>query len=111
MAETESNFTTSNQIPDAKRAAGRYLVPFKYELNGGTGYVTWHCRIEEVDELGNVMHGPAQLHGVDTPHLNRYHDGEHLNFLLDNVKPKMMAHYDAFKHDHSDAIDLEGKSL
>ena len=95
---------------EAKREPGRYLVPFRYELNGSTGYVTWHCRIEEVDEDGNVMHGPVQLHGTDTTHLNRYHDGQHINFLL-NVKKKMLEHFDDHKHDHSDAVELEGKSL
>lgn len=114
MEEKESSSTTikyPGSDVSAKREPGRYLVPIKYELNGSTGYVTWHCRVEEVDTNGNVMHGPVQLYGVDTPHLNRHHDGKHINFLLNHVKPRMMKHFEDHTHDHSDALGLEGQSL
>lgn len=109
MAETESNSTTSNR--PSKREPGRYLVPFRWELNRDNGHITWWCRIEEVDENGNVMQGPIQAHGTDTPALNRFHKGDHRNFLLNEVKPKMMKHYEDWIQDHADAEQLKGVSL
>lgn len=115
MAETESSSTTSNQATckdvQKKRKPGRYLNPFSYEVDGHNGIVTWYCRIEEVDENGNVMQGPVQQHGIDTPALNRHHKGKHINFLLNQVKPAMLKHYEDHRHDHTDASQLKGQSL
>lgn len=107
MAETESSFTTSKSTNEP----GLYLVPFRMEVNGSTGFTTWHCRIEEVDEQGNIMQGPVILHGIDTTSLNRRHKGSHEVFLMEKVKPEMLRHYQDFKQDHSEGKKLEGKRL
>ena len=71
----------------------------------------WYCRIEEVDEQGNVIQGPTQLYGTHTDILNSDHGGEHENFLVNDVKPKMLKHYEDWSTDHTKGKALEGKSL
>lgn len=97
-------------MPDPRKP-GRYLVPFKFEVDRTNGCFTWHCRIEEVDQNGNVMHGPVGLYGGDTPFLKRLHGGKHINLLMNHVKPAMLAGYEDFIHNHDEGKELEGKSL
>jgi len=93
------------------RKPGRYLVPISFDKSPTTGYFTWHCRVEEVDENGSVQHGPVELHGTDIQALKQNYGGDHERFLLESVKPQMMQSYDEWSHDHSKAPTLVNKSL
>jgi len=59
------------------RKPGRYLVPISFDKSPTTGYFTWHCRVEEVDENGSVQHGPVELHGTDIQALKQNYGGDH----------------------------------
>jgi hypothetical protein len=97
-------------MPDP-RTAGKYLVPYRFEQDGITGHITWHCRIEVVDDQGNVMQGPPVLHGTDYPDFRDQYGGSHERFLVEYVKPKMLAHHEAITASHDEAKELQGKSL
>lgn len=94
-----------------QRAPGRYLKVVKSESHRDSGHFDFHCRIEDVDDSGNVMQGPIVIHGIDTPTLNAKHGGKHRNFLLNEVKPLRLKHYEDWIQDGEEAKELEGQSL
>jgi hypothetical protein len=87
------------------------VVPFKKETNGTTGHIDWHCRVEVVDEQGDVMTGPPTIYGVSLQVLKDTHGGLHENFLRDVVKPLMLQEHEARTMSHAEADSLVGKSL
>lgn len=94
-----------------KCPVGKSLKIIKQELNGETGMRTFHLCIVDNDGQGNIVTGPTFLHGIDHAALQNAHDGDYEKWLSEEIKPKLLKHYEGLGHQSEQAEGLSGKHL